>query len=208
MKALIGLVIFALLAAVVLQLVVMGGASMLHRSGQLGQEIQWLQRWQPVLVWEKGIGAEIDKLYRERLRRELLAGRLERAVLALREARAHAKSHGVKPDRDLTALGIETYTRVADRVQSSGNLSGAANWDDSLFVFAIRAQEPSHRYAALAAFMEGLDLRTRDGKPCAALARVDWAKRGLGGEVPGLQMNVEDDLRNQCDQFLRHGGSR
>jgi len=208
MKALIGLVLIALIVAVLLQIVVMGGASLLHRSGQLGQEIQWLQKWQPVLFWEKGIGPELDKLYQERIRRELLAGRLERALLALRQARAHAKSKGVKPNRDLTALGIEALTRAADQVQAAGQLSRAANWDDSLFVFAIRAEEPSHRYAALAAFMEGLDLRVRDGQPCAALARVDWAKRGLGGEVPGLEQNVEDDLRNQCDQYLRHGGSR
>jgi hypothetical protein len=208
MKALIGLVLIVLLAALVLQVVVMGGATSLHQRGQLGQEIDWLERWQPVMVWEKGLDAEIDKLYRERIKRELLSGQLERALLAFRHARAHAKARGVKPDRELTALGIETLTRVADRVQASGRLGSAADWDDSLFVFAIRAQEPSHRYAGLAAFMEGLDLRVRDGKPCEALARVTWAKRGLGGEVPGLQSSVEEDLRNQCDQALRHGRGR
>ena len=56
---------------------------------------------------------------------------------------------------------------------------------------------------ALPRFMEGLDLRVRDGKPCAALSRVQWAKRGLGGVIPGVGMNLEEDLTMQCAQQRR-----
>jgi hypothetical protein len=81
----------------------------------------------------------------------------------------------------------------------------AADWNDSLFVFAIRAADERHRLSAAAAFIEGLDLRARAGQPCAAVARIEWAKRGLHGEVPGLQASVEEDLRKQCGQSGRRG---
>ncbi len=75
-----------------------------------------------------------------------------------------------------------------------------------LFVLAIRSPAPHQRYMALAGFMEGLDLRVRDGKPCAALARVQWAKRGLGGVVPGMGTNVGEDLAMQCAQQRARAG--
>jgi hypothetical protein len=207
-KVAIGVAVAALVVAVLLQLVTVAGASYFHRQQRYDDEIAWLEGLQPVLVWERGIDRELDKRYRERLAAELQSGRLDRAVHAFRQARARTQALGGKPDRELTALGIETLTRSADRIERHGRLSAAADWDDSLFVFAIRADEPHHRYAALAAFMECLDLRVRDGQPCAALARVEWAKRGLGGEVPGLQAGVEDDLRVQCEQARRRAGAR
>ena len=57
----------------------------------------------------------------------------------------------------------------------------------------------------IAAFMEGLDLRVRDGKPCEALARVEWARRGLGGEIPGLDPAVGQSLVMRCDESRRPG---
>src|SRR6266496_1925253 len=63
------------------------------------------------------------------------------------------------------------------------------------------------RAAATAAFMEGLDLRVRDGKPCEALARVEWARRGLGGEIPGLDPAVGQSLVMRCDESRRAGGA-
>jgi hypothetical protein len=204
-KTLIIVVIGAFVLALCLQSVAMGGAWMLHRGGRYDAEIAWLQGFGPFLPWERGLDAELDRLYRERVRRELEAGRLEGAVKAMRQARSRLKARGVTPDRELAAVGVETYTRAADHVERLGRLSKAADWDDTLFVFAIRAREPHHRYAALAAFMEGLDLRVRDGKPCEALARVEWARNGLGGEIPGMQENVSEDLAVQCRQARARG---
>ena len=50
------------------------------------------------------------------------------------------------------------------------------------------------------AFQEALDLRVRNGEPCQALARIQWAKRGLGGQIPGFQPSIEEDLQIQCRQ--------
>ena len=194
-----------LLLALLLQGIATAGAWILHRDQRYEDEIVWLERIGPFLPWERGLDGQLDELRRETVRRELVAGRLDGAVKALRQARAGLKARGVKPDREMTAIGIETFTRAADHVERLGRLSVAADWDDSLFVFAIRADEPQHRYAALAAFVEGLDLRVRDGKPCAALARVEWAKKGLGGVIPGLQESIEEDLAVQCTQSRRRG---
>lgn len=198
MKTLVVFIGLVLVACVLVQAAAVGGSWWLHRQGRLEDEIAWLEGFRPFLSWERGLDAQIDKLYRDRIRIELGGEGVDRALHALRLARARAKARGVTPDPELMALGIETYTHAADRLEAHGRLSLAADWDDSLFVFAIRAAEPRHRYAALAAFLEGLDLRVRDGQPCAALARLTWAKRGLGGDVPGLQPSVEQDLATQC----------
>jgi hypothetical protein len=198
MKGLAMLVIGVLVVAFLIEATAVGGAWWLHAQGRYDDEIRWLEGMRPVLAWDKALDSQIDRLYRERVRRELDADRLDRAVHALRLARARSLSRGLKPDRDLTSLGIETFTRAADRMEAHGRHSLAADWDDSLFVFAVRAELPHHRFAAVAAFVEGLDLRVREGKPCAALARVEWARRGLGGEIPGFQPSVEEDLRIQC----------
>jgi hypothetical protein len=204
MKGLVFLLVAVVSIAILIEVVAIGGAWILHRQDNIDDEIAWLETLQPIMVWDRAVGGQIDRLYRERIRRELDTDRLDRAVHALRLARGRAQSQGLKPDPDLTSLGIETFTRAADRVEAHGELERAADWDDSLFVFAVRAQEPHHRFAAVAAFVEGLDLRVRAGKPCAALDRVVWARRGLGGEIPGFQPNVEEDLRNQCRPARRN----
>ena len=203
MKALLIVVGVVLVAAVGIQIAAVGGAWMMHRQKQYDSEIRWLEELAPIAAWDAQYHEQISRLYRERVRRHLDSGRVDLAVDAVRKARIRDRRQGLATHRDLMALGIEAYTRAADRMEAHGRLSAAADWDDSLFVLAVRAAEPHHRYAAVAAFMEGLDLRARDGEPCAALARVEWGKRGLGGTIPNLQSNVEEDLRIQCDRSRR-----
>ena len=203
MKALLGLllVLVAIATACLLAEVgAFGGAWFLHQRGLYDDEITWLETFQPFMPWEKGVARLMSRRARDRVERALYADRIDRAVLMFRDARAKMRGWGVPMDQELLALGIETYRRAADRLVKHGRLSEAANWDDSLFVLAIRAPAPHQRYMALAGFMEGLDLRVRDGKPCVALSRVQWAKRGLGGTVPGMQNSVEEDLSMQCAQ--------
>ena len=204
MKGLVIVVVAVLSIAILIEVVAIGGAWVLHRQGRFADEIAWLQGLQPIMVWDRALEGQIDRLYRERVRAELDADRLDRAVQALRLARGRSLSRGLKADADLTSLGIETFTRAADRLEAHGQLERAADWDDSLFVFAVRAQEAHHRFAAVAAFVEGLDLRVRAGNPCGALDRVVWAKRGLGGEIPGFQPSVEEDLATQCRAARRN----
>ena len=200
MKGLLIIVGVVLGAAVAFEAAAIGGAWWLHGQKRYDDEIRWLETLQPLMGWDDAYGTHIGQLYRERVRRELDSDRVDRAVAAVREARARERSLGLQSHRELMALAIETYTRAADRMEAHGRLSAAADWDDSLFVLAVRAPDPRHRYAGLAAFMEGLDLRQRAGEPCAALARVEWAKRGLGGTIPSFQPSVEEDLRIQCNR--------
>lgn len=198
----LGIVLVLLLGlCVVLQAAAVGGAWWLGSQDRHDAEIAWLEGWRPVLVWDSALGGQIDKLYRARVRRDLDASQIDRAVVSLRKARAHVGKQAERMDQELMALGIETFTRAADKMEARGLLAMAAAWDESLFVMAIRAPLPHHRYAALAAFQESLDLRVRNGEPCQALARVEWAKRGLGGEIPGFQPSIEEDLRLQCSRF-------
>lgn len=195
--AILGVVSIAVLMLVA-EVTVLGRAWWLHRAERWEDEIAWLRTARVVVPWDAGVPTQIARLERDRVQRELADGRLDRAVAAFREARREARARGELTDRELTALGIEVYTRAADHVEHLGRLSAAADWDDSLFVHAIRAEEPHHRAAAAAAFVEGLDLRVRDGRPCDALSRLEWAKRGLGGTVPNVPAGLEDELRRQC----------
>ncbi len=204
MKGLTILVIVVLLVAMGVEATAIGGAWWLHRQGRIDEQIAWLDACKPFLPWDRAIDDQIDRLYAERVRRALDADRLDLAVHALRQARGRAKARGLKPDPDLISLGIETFTRAADRLEARGRLDLAADWDDSLFVFAVRAQQAHHRFAAVAAFVEGLDLRARAGDPCTALDRVHWARHGLGGEIPGFQPSVEEDITNQCRAARRN----
>ena len=181
----LGILLVSLLGlCVLLQAAAVLGAWWLGSQDQHDDEIAWLEGWRPVLVWD---GA--------------LPGQIDRAVVSLREARAHLGHPAERFDPELMALGIETFTRAADKMEARGLLAVAAAWDESLFVMAIRAPLPHHRYAALAAFQESLDLRVRNGEPCQALARVEWAKRGLGGQIPGFEPTIEENLRQQCSRF-------
>lgn len=198
--AVLSLAVVVAVAALLLEGGAFGGAWVMHGRELYDDEIRWLQGFQPLMRWENGVARLIARREHERIERALQADRVDRAVHLFRVARAQARASGVAMDPGLMMLGIETYRRASDRMAKHGRLSDAADWADSLLVLAIRAPAPEHRYAALAGFMEGLDLRVRDGKPCAALAHVQWAKRGLGGVIPGLPDNVEEDLTQQCAQ--------
>jgi len=203
LAVLVALIIAVAAGALLAEAGAFGGAWALHQQGRYDDEIHWLASFEPLMRWEPSVGRRIEHLEAERLRRALDADRVDRAVHLFRAARVRARAAGAAMDPDLMLLGIETYRRAADRMAKHGRFSEAADWDDSLFVLAIRAPASQHRYAALAGFMEGLDLRVRDGKPCAALSRVQWAKRGLGGAVPGMANKVEEDLTMQCAQQRR-----
>jgi hypothetical protein len=205
MKALIGFVLGLGLVALLLQTAAVGGAWVLGRQGKYEDQIHWLMQFRPILVWDGGVHGEIASRYRGWVAEELKADRLDRAVAVLRRARAWLHDERRAPDREMTVLGIETYTRSADRLERRGQLAKAADWNDTLFVFAVRADDATHRFAAAAAFVEGLDLRVRAGQPCAAVARIDWAKRGLGGEIPGVDAEREEGLRRECERTRRRG---
>jgi hypothetical protein len=197
---LLSLALVVAVAALLAEAGAFGGAWVIHGRGLYDDEIRWLQGFQPVMRWEKGVARLIARRERERIERALQADRVDRAVHLFRAARTQARASGAAMDPGLMGLGIEIYRRASDRMAKHGRLSEAADWGDSLLILAIRAPAPEHRYAALAGFMEGLEMRVRDGKPCAALAHVQWAKRGLGGVVPGLPENLEGDLTSQCAQ--------
>ena len=206
MKPLVGLLALVLaiaVAALLAEAGAFGGAWIMHGRGLYDDEIRWLQGFQPAMRWEKGVARLIARRERERIERALQADRVDRAVHLFRAARSQVRAAGGALDPDLMMLGIETYRRAADRMAKHGRFAEAADWGDSLLVLAIRAPAPEHRYAALAGFMEGLELRARDGKPCAALAHLQWAKRGLGGVIPGIGANVEEDLTMQCAEQRR-----
>lgn len=189
--------------ALLAEAAVFGGAFFYHHHGLYDDEIRWLKGFRSVMGWEKGVDKLVVRRERERIERVLLADRIDRAVALFRSARADARRAGRPLDSVTMGVGIEAYRRAADRMAKHGRLSEAADWNDSLFVLAVRAPSEQHRYAAVAAFMEGLDLRVRDGQPCAALARVQWAKRGLGGVIPGMANDVEAGLTRQCSQQRR-----
>jgi hypothetical protein len=192
-------VLFALLVlAACLEITAQAGAWSLHRAGRFDDEIAFLETWEPVRVWEPGRHKVIDQRYLDRVRAELMASRLDRAARAARLARARFRARGRAADPELLALGMEVCTRAADRLERAGRLSAAADWNDSLFVLAVRANEPRMRNAAVAAFTDGLDLRVRDGKPCDALSRVQWAEKGLGGEIPGFSARATNELEERC----------
>jgi hypothetical protein len=109
----------------------------LGSQDQHDEEIAWLEGWRPVLVWDGALEGQIDKLYRARVRRDLDASQIDHAVLSLREARAHVGHQAERFDSELMALGIETFTRAADKMEARGLLAVAA-WDEPLRM-AIRA---------------------------------------------------------------------
>ena len=196
----LGVAVAIAVLGLLLEASVFGGAFFMHQRELYDDEIRWLDGFRPVMGWEKGLDRLVMRRQAERVDRALRADRIDRAVHLFREARAASLRSGRPMDAELMSFGIETYHRAADRMMKYGRFSAAADWEDSLFVLAIRAPNPSQRYLALSGFMSGLDMRVRDGKPCAALSRIQWAKQGLGGTVPGLADNVEEDLNMQCAQ--------
>jgi hypothetical protein len=194
----------ALVAAVALvEAVNLGGEAVLRAGGRIEDEIRWLEALEPVRVWDLGRHVRIATRYRHCAESELRAGRVDRAVQVMRRARARSRARHESMDPALVRIGLEAYTQAADRMERHGRFSIAADWNDTLFVFAVRDPEPRHRAAAAAAFVEGLSLRVRDGKPCAALWRVAWARKGLGGEIPDFDPAIESSLATRCEEQRR-----
>jgi hypothetical protein len=208
LSAIIRLILAALIAIAAVEATSLGGQFVLRRDQRFDDEIRWLERLEPYRVWDVGRHAHIDLRYREQVERELRAGRLDHAVGLVRRARARVRAQDRRLPPALLEIGLETYARAADRLERGGRLAAAADWNDTLFAFAVRNPELRYRAAATAAFVEGLDQRVRAGMPCAALARIEWAKRGLGGEIPGFDPATEETIRMRCEQSRRGGRTR
>lgn len=179
------------------------GAWWFHRQSQFAEEIGWLENVRATVPFGASLDAAIGRRRVEQVERELRAGRVDRAVAEMRMLRRHLKRPGLPRDERAIQLGLETYTRAMDRVQQNGRLSAAADWADTLFVFAIRDPNPDVRRAATASFLEGLDLRVQDRHPCAALARWEWAEKGLGGEIPDMPVAIKQELEQRCERERR-----
>ena len=146
--------LLALVVVAGLEITALAGAWSLHREARFDQEIGWLETWEPLRVWEPGRHKALDNRYLERVRGELMAGRLGKAASAARLARRRFRAQGKGGDPQLLTLGVEVCTRAADRLERGGRLAAAADWNDSLFVLAVRAGEPRMRNAAVAGAWE------------------------------------------------------
>lgn len=203
MRILLLLVLAVALAMLLAWAAAPAGAWWLHRQNRFAEEIAWLENVRDVLPMGGGLDATIATRRREQVERELRAGRVDRAVGEMRALRRHMRRAALPRDERVMELGLETYTRAADRVRQHGRLSAAADWLDTLFVFAIRDPSEEIRSAASAAFLEGLDLRVQDRHSCAALARWEWAERGLGGTLPNLPPAIREELVQRCARESR-----
>jgi len=209
MKVLVGsgiIVIIALGALLFLEPWVIGRARALEREGKSAEEIAFLREAETMVPWGRGIGERLDDALLRQAEHGLQIDQLDVAARGFREAWPRLKSRGKAQNERVLTLAVTTFARASERLRRHGELELAADYNDSLFAYAVRAPDAIHRRAALQAFTEGLNLRVQDGKPCAALARVEWAKRGLGGVVPGLDPSIEHSLAAQCDRARRMGG--
>lgn len=209
MKVLIGsgvIVIIAFGALLFLEPWVIGRAKGLEREGKVAEEIAMLREAERLVPWAGGIGDRLDDALLRQAENALQADRLDLAARGFREAWPRMKARGKAQNERVLTLAVTTFARASERLRRQGELGLAADYNDSLFAYAVRAPDALHRHAALQAFTEGLNLRVQDGKPCAALARVEWAKRGLGGVVPGLDPSIEHSLAAQCARARRMGG--
>jgi hypothetical protein len=201
MKIFVGvgvILIIALGAFMLVEPYVLSRASEMDRQGRITEEIAMLREAERMVPWGANIGERLDDALLRQAEQGLQADRLDVAARGFREAWPRLKSRGKQYSDRVISLAVTTFARGSERLRRQGRLSLAADFDDSLFVYAVRAPDPLHRAAALRAFTEGLNLRVQDGKPCAALARVEWARRGLGGLIPGFDPSVERELQNQC----------
>ena len=203
MRVLLLLVLAIVLAMLIAWCAAPVGAAFFHMHNQFDREIVWLENIRTVLPFGGGLDGTITQRRRDQVERELRGGRVDRAVAEMRALRRHMRRPGVKRDEQVMQLGLETYTRAADRVRRHGRLSAAADWCDTLFVFAIRDPSEDIRTAASAAFLEGLDLRVQDHRSCAALARWEWAERGLGGSIPDVSPAIRGELEQRCARERR-----
>lgn len=205
MKVLVGsgiIVIIALGAVLFLEPWAIGRARALENEGTIDQEIAFLREAEGMMPWAGGVAGRLDDALLRRVEQGLQADRLDVAARGFREAWPRLKARGKAQDERVMTLAVTTFARGSERLRRQGRFDLAADYNDSLFVYAVRAPDPIHRHAALQAFTEGLNLRVQAGNPCAALARVEWAKRGLG-VVPGMDPSIEHSLEAQCARQRR-----
>ena len=194
-----GLIIVASLAAVfLLEPFVLNSASGLERDGNVDREVKLLTDAERFVPWSGNIKQRLDDALLRRTEQALQADRLDVAAQAWRDAWARARARGFAEEERVMQAGVTVYARSAQRLRDHGELELAADWNDSLFVFAVRAPDEMHREAALAAFVEGLAYRAEAGNACAAVGRIEWARNGLGGEIPGFDPAIEQDMRAAC----------
>lgn len=203
-----GLIVVAALAAVLLlEPFVLNAANGLERDGKIDEEIAMLRDAEIYVPWSGKISGRLDDALVRRTEVELQADRLDRAAHAWREAWARARARGFSTDDRVMAAGVTVYARGAQRFHDHGELALAADWNDSLFVLAVRAPVDAHRQAALSAFQEGLAFRAEAGDACGAVARVRWARKTLGGVIPGFDRQVEADLTKECSRQKAQGAN-
>lgn len=201
MKLFIGagvILLIALGAFMMVEPYVLNRASELDRQGNFAEEIALLREAERMVPWGSRIPERLDDALLRQAEQGLQSDRLDVAARGFREAWPRMKSRGKAQDSRVMSLAVTTFARGAERLRRQGHLSLAADFDDSLFVYAVRAPDPLHRAAALRAFTEGLNLRVQDGKPCAALSRLQWARSGLGGVIPGFDPSIEQELMERC----------
>src|SRR5262249_57583312 len=104
-----------LLVLCVLEATALIGAWLLHAHHAFGEEIAWLEGWERYRIWQPDRHATIDQLYLDRVRTELLAGRLDRAANAARLARQRFRESGRADDEELLNLAAPTATPPAHR---------------------------------------------------------------------------------------------
>src|SRR4029078_2108516 len=110
--ALVFLILFVLIALAVLEIVALAGGWSLHHDGKFDEEIAWMEAWEPLRGWDPGRVKAIEGRYLDRIRRELMAGRLDRAAGAMRLARKRFRADGRPNDPDLVSLAVEVCTRA------------------------------------------------------------------------------------------------
>ena len=209
------LVTFALVEAMSL-----GGQMVFRMRGATADEIGWMEGLEPLRVWDAGRHARIDARYREWAESELRAGRVDQAVKVMRRARARLRARGERPDVALVDIGLETYTRAADRMQRHGRLSLAADWKakamESIRTTLTTTPLRLHRTEATisSATPPAREGRAGWGEYSSGREEVEvmrrgdsaWARRGLGGEIPDVDPAIERSLAARCQEQTRASG--
>src|SRR5690349_15635941 len=104
--AFVFLVLFMLVVLAVLEIVALAGGWSLHHDGKYDEEIAWMEGWEPVRAWDPGRVKAIESRYLDRIRGELMAGRLDKAASAMRLARRRFRADGKPNDPDLVSLSV------------------------------------------------------------------------------------------------------
>jgi len=80
-RPLFNLLLALLIAIALAEAASLAGQIALRRGLRYDDEIRWLEAFEPVRFWDAGRHAQLDRRYRERVERELRAGRLDAHAL-------------------------------------------------------------------------------------------------------------------------------